>query len=300
MLVTLERLKHWAVSEEEIHFNVARYLADIVIRLDEVTKNDYYYQTIEVTKTRYNRRILGKHLLKLKSDKQPATGEFDPRCGIVIYPSIHYHLVHSRVHKDKTCLLPLDIDDQTLPLGSGEKTDNSKNTQEIESDTCIVITGPYGGHKFAIAINLLLRTKTPNQNDGHKLIVSFAEEREIKLKNVALLENFKNWRGNLTTTGPTKQEGKGMKVWKQQFGLNHLITLLKDFKNWINNQTSLGPIKQEGKGMKVWKQQFGPNGIITLLNFRMGQIMPEEFLYIFEKYLNDHNEIDSVLFTDTA
>ncbi len=283
LLVTLERLQHWAIKEEEIPFNVARYLADIVIKLDEAHRNDYYYQTIEVTKTRYNRRILGQHLLKLKSAEQSATKSFDPRLGIVIYPSIHNHLVHSRSTRNEKHLLELDIRDRLLPLGIGPK-DAEKRREEgatdqggeispplpegvpagmkgtpgqwIDSDTSIVITGPYGGHKFAVAMNLLLRTEHPVEGD-RKLIVSFAEEREINLRKLALLHNFTEWRNELATTSQPKQPGA-----------------------------------------KVWEQQYGK--YISLLNFRMGQIMPEEFLQLLDNFLERNRDIRSILFTDTV
>lgn len=56
--------------------------------------------------------------------------------------------------------------------------------------------------------------------------------------------------------------------------------------------------------MKVWEQHFGDGGtkeFVTLLNFRPGDIMPEEFLYIFRKYLEKNKkDIDTLLFSDTA
>ncbi|NIP25217.1 MAG: hypothetical protein GWN67_10880 [Phycisphaerae bacterium] len=268
LLITLERQRHWGLTKEETHFNCARYLADNVIRLDSEEKDRYFRQSIEVTKSRYNRRILGKHLMKLKSPHQKATKGFDDRCGVVVYPSIHTHLVRSRRKKRFPKSLRLDIPAQVLPVGYITK---HPKTQEIDPDTCIVISGPHGGHKFALAVNLLLRTKSPEKTHKikRKLILSLAEEREIRLRGVALIENMKDWRNSLKELEFSQaQQVEEVKVWEQLFGFAD------------KNKT---------------KERI----YISLLNFRMGQIMPEEFLYIFEKYLQNNN-IGAVLFTDTA
>jgi len=54
----------------------------------------------------------------------------------------------------------------------------------------------------------------------------------------------------------------------------------------------LGKKKKEGEKEKIF---------VTVLNFRLGQILPEEFFYILNKYLNDNiATLDSVLITTTA
>jgi hypothetical protein len=205
--------------------------------------------------------------MKLKSPRQKATKGFDDRCGIVVYPSIHTHLVHSRRKKRKAKRLILDIPVEVLPVGYLK---SKAHRQRIDSDTCIVITGPHGGHKFALAVNLMLRTGPLKRSTvPHKLILSLAEEREIRLRGVALLESLSAWGGKLQELADDKtRKVEEVKVWEQLFGSIH------------NDKET-------------------PEPLIRLLNFRMGQIMPEEFLYILDEYLN-RNRIDSVLFTDTA
>ena len=257
LLVTLERQRHWFLEQEATHFNVARYLADVIICLDSDEGHDgYYRQTIAVTKTRYNRRILGKHLMKIKSTGQQATLGFDNRCGVVVYPSLDFYLVQSRSLQPERPRIQFDVSAECLPLNRSDKK------QTLPSDTCIVITGPHGGHKFAVAVNLLFGTTRPAPG---KLIVSFAEEREMKLQGVALLENLQAWRDCLTPLAQQVTRPTGAKVWEQQFGI---------------------------KGQRM--------GYLRLLNFRMGKIMPEEFLFIFDEYLKTNPDITSILFTDTA
>jgi len=263
VIITLERRRGMDADKELPYYDYTRYIADIVIRLDHEYVENYYKQTIEVAKTRYNRHILGKHLLKIKSPRSEGTGEYDNRNGIVVYHSIHHHIVQSRSERRRGRNMLLDIPAAQLPVGEPEGGKKSIASQTIKSDTCIVISGPLGGHKFAMGVNLLLRTKK-TRAEKKKLIVSFAEEREIKLKDVALLKQMKLWRDKLKPQDQPKLKSPNMKVWEQHFG--------DEKYNYI-----------------------------TLLNFRLGNIMPEEFLHIFECYLDKNKgEIDSLLFTDTA
>jgi KaiC/GvpD/RAD55 family RecA-like ATPase len=260
LIVTLESQIHWAITNEETHFNYAKYLSDVIISIESDYKDNYFKQTIEVTKSRYTRRILGKHLMKLQSKNNIATGKFDDRNGIVIYPSIHNHLVQNRYEKSKKVLFPTCLP-ADLPIFS------NKEKNAIDSDSCVVITGPHGSHKLALGINILLGIATNNTQINRKLIISFSEEKEIKLENVALFEEL-------------------TESWK-----NHL----KKIK--INNDDA-------ADGSKVWEFNFGnalTNEIyVTILNFRLGQIQPEEFFYILNEYLIKNNDFDSVLVTTTA
>ena len=281
LIVTLETHHHWASQEEETIYDASRFLADIVIALNAEEKERYYKQTLEVQKTRYNRRILGKHLLKLKSPYQTATRGFDNRIGIVVYPSIDHHLVGSRDilvaqngnEKIATVgTIKLEIPHRVLPLGSA--TNDNDSNQDIASNTCIAISGPMGGHKFAVGINILLATDTLikcKKGEPNTLILSLSEEREIRLKGVALLEN-------LNAMNPSREK----------------LDLKYPSSRDSNPATaSSGPLP----GAKVFEQT---GDYIMQINFRLGKIMPEEFLYILERYLHKHPTIRNILFTDTS
>ena len=264
IMVTLETHQHWALQQEELNFDYIRYLSDIVIELSSAEINGYFRQTIEVQKTRYNRRILGKHLLKLKSPKQKATQGFDDRIGVVVYPSIDNHLVSSRyVAKRPDSLIKdisLKIPHDKLPIGLHEAT-NTGFYQRIATNSCIVISGPMGGHKFALAMNLLIAASVDieKEHPARNLIVSLAEEKEIRLSKVALLENLQEYRNRLCLETSDTADHKGKKIFEQ-------------------------------KGEHI-----------ALLNYRLGRIMPEEFLYLFESYLDaNRGEFGRLLFADTS
>lgn len=279
LLITLERQKTWAQEHAILSFNLARYLSDIEICLESGYENDYFRQTIEVSKTRYNRRILGKHQFKLKSPKALATVPIDDRKGVVIYPSIHYHLSEKHGIHESKYIVALETKGR-LPIGKKTKNIQQKDhpptgkkpetIRHYESNSCFVISGNHGCHKFALAMNLLLNHK-PEQPKGKKLIVSFAEEKEIVLERVALIEEIKIWRDYLYEKTPVKKY-QTQKIWIQEFGN-------KDKNN--------------------------PKTHIKTIHFRMGQIMPEEVLLIIQKLIEQEKEqekegFSAVLINDTA
>jgi KaiC/GvpD/RAD55 family RecA-like ATPase len=311
LLITLERQRNWVNNQEEDHFNIARYLADILINLDSQHTGGYFHQTIEVSKSRFSRRVLGKHLMKIKSTGQKSSGKFDRRIGIAVYPSIHLHLVNSRLDdfphgEDGTISRQkyqqfVGIDSTLLPICQKitiEKESNSDTKSELNTEshsdskpeidsfygfqagTCIAIHGAPGGHKFALAMNILMATRLDSQDFGHKLIISLAEENVIQLKSVALLENTKaeeipKIRNHLTKI-KEKSEERGSKISIQHFGM---VDEKEDIPEELIEERST----------------------VTVLNFRLGKIMPEEFLYILEEYLNGRGKtVDTILFSDTV
>jgi len=265
LLFTLERQQKWAQNNAMLSYNIARYLSDIDISLESGNEGGYFRQTIEVTKTRYNRRILGKHQYKLVSHKGTNEAMIDKRRGVVIYPSIHYHLSqkHKINAKDNNYIYTLAEKDH-LPVGSYDE--NGKRS--FEANSCFVISGDHGCHKFALAMNLLLNHK-PEQLAGNKLIISFSEEKEIILSRVALLEAIGNrWREYLLDSKDDGHTYQGQKIWKQKF---------------------------------TKKDSYST---ITAIQFRMGQIMPEEVLLnirmLFDAELKNGAGLNSVLINDTA
>lgn len=273
LLVTLERQRNWAKKEELAHYNIARYLTDVEIRLESGEHDGYFRHTIEVAKTRYNRRILGKHQLKLKSPRRQTTKGFDNRTGVVIYPSVHAHISRMSVPKPVCSVMSTLIKGGELPIGYEKGAD-----YVFDMNSCFVICGPHGGHKFALSLNILLNHKpAEDKKIKRKLIISMAEEREINLKGTALHREVANlWRNRL-------------KSLQNRDGDNEYLHG-DDTKIWINNFGKEGSNKK-GEDRYTY---------VTVMNFRMGQMMTEEFLYIIDQYLNTCQDIDSVLFCDTA
>jgi len=321
LLLTLEK-KNNHLKLDEIFYNESRYLADIVISLEYSQTENYRGHYIEIKKTRYNRHILGKHNYKIKSPFHKSTEKFDERCGFVIYPSTHFRLSPQKLislPNEKTAEEIL-IDDESLPIGNTSIFNPNDNSEKIAvySDTFNVISGPFGGHKFALGLNILLcRDFQPGKR---KLILSLAEEQEITLGKAALMPQIgEKWR-DLLRPIPSSDNviDKENKLWDFNFGRpkkdleQRKLKIIQDKENYYKN----GKVKQnldlEKKKIITDKNNYDIS--ITVINFRMGNIFPEEFLYIIDKYLNNAAEedlktkellrpegkIDSVLFDNTA
>ena len=264
LVISLERQKHWAESKELSHYNMARYLADIEIKLESGSEtNDYFRQTIEIVKTRYNRRVLGKHQFKLKSPSSFSSTDIDNRVGIAIYPSIHSYLSREQKIKESKEIKALIPNDE-LPICY------EKNSEFIyDSNSCFVVSGPLGSHKLALAMNVLLNHHPDETSTKRKLIISMAEEQKDMLQNIALHKNLEPfWRSKLHQLLKTDNQNIKTKIWIESYG--------------------------EINGDK--KTEY-----VTLINFRMGEMLSEEFLYVIDNYIeNNISSIDSIMFNNTA
>lgn len=311
LLSTIERQANWAHRNDVNHYNIARYLADIELSLESYSQKDdnYFRQTIEVKKTRFNRRILGRHQMKLKSPQRTRTGDYDPRVGVVIYPSIHYILSRSQENRDsersadffderagifidmkkqqtqdqaqqeQKIVINSAIVRELLPIGHslGGISVEGINDNYFNSNSCFVVSGPHGGHKFALAVNLLLNHKPyilrnmdrPNSIPWQpkKVIISLAEESFIELDKVALNDGIRGWKNMLEHIPMPDKHKKKTKLSERYYGV-------------IDGEKHIP--------------------IVSVLNFTMGQIMPEEMLYIINEYLESRPDIDSVLFDNSA
>ena len=159
----------------------------------------------------------------------------------------------------------------------------TKLKEVISTDnTCFVVSGPPGGHKFALAVNLLLNHEVydfPSENQKpRKLIISLAEEGNIKLEDVALHEKLDNWRNLLKKRSESDNARKSRKDVTGEV-LNDSSKI-----NKVISKISFGSEEEE---------------VITVLQIEMGTILPEEVLFIISKYLRDNPQLDSILVDNT-
>jgi KaiC/GvpD/RAD55 family RecA-like ATPase len=284
VIFTLERQAEQMMEEEKSTFTSARYLADVVVRLynAEEPLGGYFLQHLEIAKTNYHRHILGRQLYKIRTTGP--IGHIDRRIGMVIYPSLHFRLSKVITQKrpegveKRSVIFP--IGSRLLPIGVPPKKDRAPEgpdetkreltEQQVFEDMFIVVSGHLGGHKFALACNLLIwrllnkrvEAEQKASEDSVGLIISLSEEEAINLEAVALHPTLKEERKKLA-----------------------LLT------------------SREFEAQKIWENEYGPSDgepIIKSLNFRMGSMMPEEFVYMIDKYIETTENIKAIVFSDTA
>lgn len=168
------------------------YKADIILRLDYNSINDYFLRTIEIVKARNQEHTLGKHQLKIhskaKNDSTVKLNTCDQNIinqrshpykntgGITIYPSIHYYL--SRYRKRSS---PTSIEKTTgSPFQIGE-------ILNIPVGRCTAFIGDRGTHKSHVAYIHLLHNIIV---DGYRgLIITLREDEKKTLETLQIILN---------------------------------------------------------------------------------------------------------------
>jgi KaiC/GvpD/RAD55 family RecA-like ATPase len=250
----------------------AKFLADIVISLSKDNSGDYLKYYLEIEKSRVSRQALGKHIYKIRTETVAKKVQYDPRTGIVLYPSIHPVLSKARE------LEPLEPENFLVSEGDAD-LGRVTIREEVDSGACFSITGPAGTHKLALGMNLAMgykRNKSPSL-----LIVNFGGSGNYKFDGVAwtasreMCRNLDIFRGK-NINDDNKQ--KGFSPWKKEYYL-------------YNKETHE---RLEG--------DYQPH--VTLLPLRIGQITPEECFFMMTRAIElakeNHTPYSSVLLSDTA
>ncbi|MDP8254748.1 MAG: ATPase domain-containing protein [Candidatus Alcyoniella australis] len=229
------------------------FLADIVITLDWDERSEYKVKIIEITKSRYQRHVFGKHPFKIRVD--------DPVFRIFV--SMHHQIIQAKRRKQS------EKEDQQNTSNSQGKSvvsfgiseidkliyDNAdkRNAEEFERDGCIILEGERGTHKFAVAMNYLFDSV---RNGKDAVVINLGERVDIKRIPQEL-------DGRMTFTPPQR-------------------TIAQD-KFEITAYT---------RGCK--------KGTLHILDFDPGFLLAEEFIGIFDEFIEKHPNIERVLFNSTA
>lgn len=169
------------------------YRADIILRLDYNSNDDYFLRTIEIIKARDQEHTLGKHQLKIhsRSEEGPEEQELSycdrniirhrshpnkETGGITIYPSIHYYL--SRYRK------------RTSPTAAETTTESPFQIGDIlriPVGRCTAFTGSRGTHKSHAAYLHLLYNIIYHGYKG--VIITLREDEKKTLETLQIILN---------------------------------------------------------------------------------------------------------------
>jgi hypothetical protein len=209
------------------------YVADTVIRLDHHATNDYYVQTIEIVKSRYQGHILGKHQIKIYHRNSALQGQgaastreartltqqrvddregprrdhpYREEGGIFIYPSIHYYL---STYKRRSTQDPKAADTKLRELNAILKGEEDRGG--FPQGRCTAFIGPRGGHKSHLGyLHLLHRiSKHPEPNECREaaLVISLREDEKMTRKTMTriLHQEFPEEKRSLSDFETTNQ-----------------------------------------------------------------------------------------------
>ena len=223
------------------------YLSDVVIKLDWI-KKDYQYKVIEVTKSRNQRHVLGRHPYKIKRNT-PLQGSL-----IEIYPSLHTQV--SRYEK----LAAKDDDKTTTKFSLNNELNkiieiNSKDKQDtgLGQNAFIILKGESGGHKLAIGMSYI-----------HCINDRYAKNKGNKKITAGLIVNM------------------GQRIAYNNVADQASWTSNPENMIQINNATLPISLKIN---IDIYFDRDNKR-IIFVVNFHSGFLLPEEFLYIVTSVIN--------------
>jgi KaiC/GvpD/RAD55 family RecA-like ATPase len=223
-IFTLERFSDIISELEEVFFENTKFIADIVISLAKDDKTGYLQYYLEIIKSRIGRQALGKHLYKIRTQRNASSIGTDSRMGIVVYPSIHYVLSLVREKKEKS-----KVNEREFMIDDQKKDDLGLilNNFTIKHNSSIAIVGPNGTHKLALGINLAFGQRDDEKNPN-VLIINFGGSTDIKFGGVAWTKFNSKYR---KIKKISKKPGSKVKFWHTPYGIeDEQIATVTSFK----------------------------------------------------------------------
>jgi KaiC/GvpD/RAD55 family RecA-like ATPase len=259
-------------TDNKLNSETIEYVADIVISLTTGEDDGYSMRYFEITKSRYQHQVYGKHPFKISEIIKQSQNKL-PRRAIRVFPSLHY-LVYGTDTPDTT--------DTTDNPGNQENNVNINYKREDfffdpsvalylpnESFSTILIEGARATFKSTLARDFLLKglfndrdDTNDNSNYSHVLILRFHDRPSSK--NNRYLQQFliseacsKYYVGNLKL--------KKNVLWKN-FKIDKGIFEKENTKRFLNSYV----YQKDNKKFRF-----------TELVFKSGYVFPEELIQIF-------------------
>jgi hypothetical protein len=157
------------------------YACDVIIKLNNEERNQYFLKNIEIVKARYQEHVLGKQPFKIlpqiSTTSNNNNNPYHPYYkdgGVFIFPSIHYHNSESKRNSENNQNGQKVTDDETSENESIPKNESIPENESIEefnkflkpsvNDTekgipqgkSSVFIGKRGSHKSHFALMCLL------------------------------------------------------------------------------------------------------------------------------------------------
>jgi|GEM_PF-2205138 len=272
-------------SNGKLHGETIEFVGDIIISLTLEEDQNYMFRYLEITKSRYQHQVYGKHPFKTEGKKSdPEEAVFALR----VYPSLHY-IVFGKESKNKSG--ELKIDKGTLFFAKDVEEYLASN---FKAPGSILIEGPAATFKTNIAKDFLFRGllnddqntrknlvgldaicrvnkyhkhhkhhkhKITNRNEKHIIFIQFSDD------NYAYREQSENqiqfiYSGELNSY----LEGKGITCQKKM-----LNNIEDNYRYVINKYLVNSNLKIDNK-IKILE------GYYTEVIFKSGNILPEEFV----------------------
>jgi KaiC/GvpD/RAD55 family RecA-like ATPase len=259
-------------TDNKLNSETIEYVADIVISLTTGEDDGYSMRYFEITKSRYQHQVYGKHPFKISEIIKPFQKKF-PRRAIRVFPSLHY-LVYGTDTPDST-----DTNDNP---GNQENNVNINYKRKDfffdpsvalylpnESFSTILIEGARATFKSTLARDFLLKglfkdrdDTNDNSNYSHVLIIRFHDRPSSK--NNTFLQQF--LISEACRKYFTDELKLGNNVLWENFKIDEEISEKENTKRFLNSYIY-------EKNNRRYR--------FTELVFKSGYVFPEELIQIF-------------------
>lgn len=274
-------------QENQLHSETIEYIADMVISLTIGEDEGYSLRYFEITKSRYQHQVYGKHPFKII---EPNTNKDFTQIAIKVYPSLHY-IVYGTDISEKGSNNNSSLRDTVEKEVFCDPNANFFLSKEHKKSSSLLIEGPRDSFKTSLARDFLLRGLF-DDGDANVLFIRFLDyfSEGSKLKSFRISDTCKSF----IYYDPTENE--------LNLTNNELDgKFVNKFNAFIEDGGILSPFWKLGKKESYWAgfkldgfadittkrflcsyvSQIGDvKKRYTELIFQTGYILPEEFMQI--------------------
>jgi KaiC/GvpD/RAD55 family RecA-like ATPase len=269
--------------DSRLHGDIIEYLADLVISLSTNNESGYFTRIFEITKSRYQHQIYGKHPFRisqnsnLQTSKKYSLAEHPDSIGkgIIIFPSLHYIVSGTDKHNSNS------NDEITHQFGINNSTESeNKFDFGIENINPLLpkkspfkkvglIEGPRGTFKTILAQNFLMSGFINNE----KVLLIRLKDRSNFNPGFGLTYNTNVKNAIIKIMGSTGDDDQ---------------LKFKEFKNSFIQETSF--MNFSSICVDKWINPYIQRGKIFEINFKSGYLLSEEFIEIVREIILNENK----------
>jgi KaiC/GvpD/RAD55 family RecA-like ATPase len=279
------------------------YLADMVIHLHSEEDNGYAMKYIEVTKSRYQNELHGRHPFKIRIPSEETARNkkksvFDENfAALKIYLSLHHVvLATGGLGNDDSGNKPETLSPEGFDIGVKGLEDLLP--PNLQRRSVVTIKGPRGAFKTQMARSFLMSGVLKQENtqggtlDNHVLLINLRGVPSIAPGKSQTSDRWILDRQLLDKSLGKDPPPDDEKAWIFKGPENFNLVFKKSEEKWSN-------------GQKHKATTFGRNGKrITELTFRSGALLPEEFIeevrQVMSRYDQKNERISRVVLDDVS
>lgn len=275
-------------QENKLHSETIEYIADLVISLTIGEDEGYSLRYFEITKSKYQHQVYGKHPFKII---EPTFEKDNAQVAVKIYPSLHY-IVYGTDNREQGNYSSKDVTNKDV-MDRKAFCDPNANfflSKEHKKSSSLLIEGPRDTFKTSLARDFLLRGLF-NEDNAYVLFIRFldyfSEGKNLKSFRISkACKNFIFSGLNGSEIEFDKEDSKLSNQFNQFIKNEEGVNLPFWDKNeeetfWEGFRSENEPDRNKKRFISTYTSKInGKEKRYTELIYQTGYILPEEFMQI--------------------